>query len=87
MVYVQIPDEDGALESVALYAECDIEDVPCEGHWIYDNSDDEDEDNGKGWVYDDGASENFLLLALEKVAEAVASERGIEAPFRVPQIF
>ena len=83
-VYVEIPDKDGNLESVELYAECDPKDVPGEGH--YENGEDED---GKWsvWVADDKtASEKFLLLALEKAAEAVASERGIETPFHAPQI-
>ena len=87
MVYVEIPDEDGNLEKIELYAECDPEDVPGEGH--YENMDGicERDDEGAEWEYDnDDASRKFLLIALEKAAESVAKERGIETPFHAPQI-
>lgn len=87
MVYVKIPDEDGNLESVELYAECNPDDVPGEGHYENENGVCSRGDDNAEWVPDDeSASEKFLLVALEKAAEAVASERGIETPFHAPQI-
>ena len=84
MVYVEIPNENGELESVELYAECDPKDVPGAGH--YEKGEDEDGE-WKVWVPDDdSASEKFLLVALEKAAEAVAKEMDIETPFHAPQI-
>lgn len=85
MVNVEIPDKDGAPEVVRLYAECNIEDVPGEGH--FENKKgvcDRNDDGAKFVIDDEEASMKYLQVALEKCAEKVAAERGIEVPYRAP---
>lgn len=66
LVYVEVPDEDGEKMCLELYAECSPDDVPGEGHYENEDGICGRDDYGAEWIYDDeGASEKFLLLALE----------------------
>lgn len=70
LVYIELPD-DGEPKSVEIYLECNPEDVPGEGHYENIGGICERYDEGARWIWDDeGASEKYLMTALEEVLES-----------------